>query len=625
LYALQAPVGGTMKKLSWLAAVSALLIGSSVFVSCGGSDSDGGSDPVLDKITVDVSDAKTFFAVGDDFSYDGLVVKAVMSDKTKKTLSADEYTVALAAANLDADEKIIRAPESGTENGHSEEAVVTVTYEEKTATYNVTVSDVVTKLELTIGPDAKAEYDVGEEFDPTDITVTAFYGEDDTEGEDVTESATFTVTVKDDEGNDVEFTTDEPGTFEVTLTAEYAGVKDSVVATVTVIYDANLIKTVTFKSAYLAPGWSAILDNVTDIDDTDGKVVVNGKNVSYELPAGLAERWQAQLLLGTDADVAENDYWFFSCKLTGVTGGYTIKLNNDESLISQQTGTIASAEDGVEVLFGGKASAAHTDMPVMFDFGTCSDGTVVISDLHFEVVNIDEVEAESLVLTPATSEIYEGKFVTYSAALNGLYPVDVTLTTTEEGVEESTVDGNTVTVGSVTGDTNGTVTVTAAYNGVNGTATITVKKVEAVTDKDIFPLITNINPGWGQTGSCSKTEVTDVDGYTGEVASFVNCNYQGWELTATDASLYKGIAVEYYTDDENLSSMEVFPINAGGAGEYKIQNTSITKGAWTTAKFAFADDKDAVHANINQLKFTANDNAGEKGNFYIKAIYFYAE
>ena len=212
-----------MKKLSWLAAVSALLIGSSVFVSCGGSDSDGGSDPVLDKITVDVSAAKTVFAVGDAFSAEGLSVKAVMSDKTKKSLSADEYTVALAAANLDENDKIIRA----TGNGHSEEAVVTVTYEEKTATYNVTVSDVVTKLALD-ATGAKTEYELNEEFDVTGITVKAFYGEDDAVGEDVTESATFTATVKDDEGNDVEFTTEEPGTFAVTLTAEYAGVSPAI-------------------------------------------------------------------------------------------------------------------------------------------------------------------------------------------------------------------------------------------------------------------------------------------------------------------------------------------------------------------------------------------------------------
>ena len=382
---------------------------------------------------------------------------------------------------------------------------------------------------------------------------------------------------------------------------------------------------VSFKSAYLAPGWSAILDNVTDISSTGGRVSLTGNDVSYTLPAGLSEQWQAQLLLGTNASVSAGSYWSFSCKLAGVTGGYTIKFNNDEALISQQTGTIASADDGVTVLFGGKAGGEYTNIPVMFDFGTCSEGTVVISDISVNIVDITSVEAESLKIAPATKEIYEGKFVEYSAFLNGLYPVDVTYSIEETGVASSKVDGNKVTVGSVTGDTNGTVTVSATYKGVTGTATITVKKVEAVTDKDILPLITNINPNWSQAGSCSLEDVTDVDGYTGSVASFVTCNYQGWELTATDASLYKGIAIEYYTDDENLSSMEVFPINAGGAGEYKIQNTSITKGAWTTAKYAFEDDKDGVHANINQLKFTANDNAGEKGNFYIKAVYFYAE
>ena len=154
-------------------------------------------------------------------------------------------------------------------------------------------------------------------------------------------------------------------------------------ATITVIGEVtNLITSVSFNKAYLAPGWAAILDNVTSLEAASDYVSISDANaVTYKLPANLAGQWQAQLKINTDADISAGDEWYFSCKLSGVTGGYTIKLNDDEQLIKQQTGIITA--DGITVSFSGKAgdSVSFTDIPIMFDFGTCTAGDVVISDI----------------------------------------------------------------------------------------------------------------------------------------------------------------------------------------------------------------------------------------------------
>ena len=150
----------------------------------------------------------------------------------------------------------------------------------------------------------------------------------------------------------------------------------------------NLITSVGYNKVFLAPGWSAIVNTDDSIGNPEDYVSVAENNaVSYTLASGLAGQWQAQLRITTDADLAEGDEWYFSCKFNGVTGGYTIKLNDDEQLIVQQTGTIG--ENGTTVSFSGTVPAglSFTDLPIMFDFGTCSEGTVLISDIVLTKTN----------------------------------------------------------------------------------------------------------------------------------------------------------------------------------------------------------------------------------------------
>ena len=57
------------------------------------SNDDPSNDDPATIVNIRISGEKTDFEFGDDFSYEGLVVNAIMSDNTEKTLTSDEYIV----------------------------------------------------------------------------------------------------------------------------------------------------------------------------------------------------------------------------------------------------------------------------------------------------------------------------------------------------------------------------------------------------------------------------------------------------------------------------------------------------------------------------------------------------
>ena len=163
-------------------------------------------------------------------------------------------------------------------------------------------------------------------------------------------------------------------------------------ATITVIGTmTNLITDISFLKAYLNPGWGAtpILADVTDYDAVTNYInIAADNNITYALPSGLGAQWQAQLKIGTDADLSEGDEWYFTCKFDGVTGGYTIKLNDDVKLTNGEvTGNIG--ENGKTITLSGTVPAGenYTNLPIVFDFGTCSEGTITISDIVLSKTN----------------------------------------------------------------------------------------------------------------------------------------------------------------------------------------------------------------------------------------------
>jgi hypothetical protein len=101
---------------------------------------------------------KTVFEYGEEFSHEGLVVTATMTDSSQ--MDATEYVTF-----------------SGYNASVSGEQTITVNFAGVTTTYTVTVKEyvpVMTGIEVSKNP-TKVEYEVGEEFDPSGIEVKAVY------------------------------------------------------------------------------------------------------------------------------------------------------------------------------------------------------------------------------------------------------------------------------------------------------------------------------------------------------------------------------------------------------------------------------------------------------------------
>ena len=82
----------------------------------------GGQTPTLSSISIDTTNVKTIFTIGESFTYSGLVVTAHYSDNSNVTLNSGDYTVS--EPNMST---------AGTK-------IITVTYSGQTATYQITVN-----------------------------------------------------------------------------------------------------------------------------------------------------------------------------------------------------------------------------------------------------------------------------------------------------------------------------------------------------------------------------------------------------------------------------------------------------------------------------------------------------
>lgn len=119
-------------------------------------------EPTLTSIVVDASGAKTVFTVGDEFTYEGIVVTARFSNQTSKQVT--DFTVP-------------NKPDMTTAGTKT----VTVDYQGKTATYDIEVkSGTLERIEVN-ADQAKKEFYVGDAFTSNGIVVTAYYSDESSE------------------------------------------------------------------------------------------------------------------------------------------------------------------------------------------------------------------------------------------------------------------------------------------------------------------------------------------------------------------------------------------------------------------------------------------------------------
>ncbi len=545
-----------MKKL--LSAFAAALAVMLAFTGCP-KEPENPEPATLESISVDTGSAKTTFVAGDVFSADGIVVKAKYSDGSKKTLESTEYTAALATANLDADGKVKLSDEH---EGHRESADVTVTFEDKTKTYSVTITEEVKKITLDVS-EAKKEYNVGDEFDATGIVVKAFYTEEAAEeGEDVSENATITPTG---------FDSSKTGSVTFKVKASYAGV-DSEESEIT----AEVVDPDEETTDYDAPDLSAYYKKyfVTSADDVDkfgikaahwgcGSEIADNTDGTLTLTSSATGMWGGSdkgsvaaftgfadgLISKYEWIVVTLDLADYELAGTGVNIKVCHPTNTGIGQLSIANNWKKNS-DGTRTYFAPVSSETYADTKeVAKEIGLVvyGTGTIVVKEIYVAAeTDPSTLAVTGITISPTTETLKQGGTLQFTVKDSGLNDVtsSVEYTLTGDAAEGSTItEAGLLTVGTTAGE----LTVTATYD-VDG-KTFTDKATVTVMDT-IVNLITSqevstkfYQPGWDNSIPESERvlAVTEASGkYTISIPTACSDRWQAQFGITTDADISEG-------------------------------------------------------------------------------------
>ncbi|WP_420573705.1 T9SS type A sorting domain-containing protein [Kordia sp.] len=137
-------------------------------------------------------------------------------------------------------------------------------------------------------------------------------------------------------------------------------------------------------------------------------------------------------------------------------------------------------------------------------------------------------------------------------------------------------------------------------------------------------IATNYDPNWGQSGHTMVNPSYDPG--TGQLLlAYPNFNYQGTEVTATDASQMEFLHIDIWTSaSPGATDIQVSPINNGsGAGETLV-SIAYTSGTWTSVDIPKSAFTGMTWDSIFQMKFAANG-AGSTVpvDIYLDNVYFW--
>ena len=139
---------------------------------------------------------------------------------------------------------------------------------------------------------------------------------------------------------------------------------------------------------------------------------------------------------------------------------------------------------------------------------------------------------------------------------------------------------------------------------------------------------TNYNPNWGQSGHGTVNTAFDPTGNaTNFVLAYTNFNYQGTELTQTDASAMDYLHVDVWSPaDPSVSILQVSPINNGTGAAEVLTTIDYATGTWTSVDIPKASFTEMTWDGVFQLKFAANG-AGSTTpiDVYLDNVYLWRE
>jgi len=130
-------------------------------------------------------------------------------------------------------------------------------------------------------------------------------------------------------------------------------------------------------------------------------------------------------------------------------------------------------------------------------------------------------------------------------------------------------------------------------------------------------IATNYNPGWGQSGTVN---VAYNPGDGNLAMAYTNFNYQGTDLTATNASGMEYIHVDIWTS--TATNVKVTPINNGtGVTEFLV-NVPLVQNGWSSVDIPKSAFTGMTWNSVYQLKFDGQGGI-TPSTIYLDNIYFW--
>ncbi len=274
-----------------------------------------GEVKTVNTINITSEPNRTLYKVGETFSTEGLVVTAYYDGDESKVIT--NYTVSKTAPLTVTDNKVTI---SYTENGVTKTADVAI--------------DVVAlaKIEVTTSP-TKTEYTEGDDFDATDLVVTATWGTKD--GKIISEVVNATVT----DGTNL-----QPGTTSVTLSYSHEGTTKETTQAITV----NAIPTYTVTIETPENGTLVVKNGETDINS--GDAVKNGTTLTITATPNDGYKfrnWQA--VDGTTHTFTTGTTYKIDGKAVTIKANFDALATPTITLNEVENGSIASKIDGEDV------------------------------------------------------------------------------------------------------------------------------------------------------------------------------------------------------------------------------------------------------------------------------------
>jgi hypothetical protein len=137
-------------------------------------------------------------------------------------------------------------------------------------------------------------------------------------------------------------------------------------------------------------------------------------------------------------------------------------------------------------------------------------------------------------------------------------------------------------------------------------------------------IATNYNPNWGQSGFGQVNPTFSV-GNGNVVLAYPNFNYQGTELTTTNASAMEFLHVDIWTNaNPSTSIVQVSPINNGTGAAETLVTINHVAGQWTSVDIPKSAFTGMTWDSVFQLKFAANGpGSAVPITIYLDNIYFW--